>query len=173
MRSELSKNLVIGIFESKAALDVALETLRGQGFRNSDVSAFVPDAKSEKHGFAGEPLGWLNEAAELGNLGAKGNVVAAGPLLRAMRSAGTRDKFAPALIGLGVPRFDADFYEVCVKAGKALLAVHVDEADSAEKARGTLLEAGAQSISVTENEAEDLPNVGDRPLFADDLRESV
>lgn len=173
MRAELSKNLVIGVFESKAAIDAALETLRGQGFRNSDISAFVPDAKSDQHGFAGEPLGWLNEAAELEYLGAKGNVVAGGPLLRAVRASGARDKFAPALAGLGVPRFDADFYEVCVKAGKALLAVHVDEGDSAAKARGTLLGAGAQSISVTENEAEDLPNVGDRPLFADDMRESV
>lgn len=174
MHAEQCRNLVIGVFDAKEAIDAALDTLRGQGFRNSDISALVPDVACEAHGFAGEPLGWLNEAGELRNIGKKGNVVAAGPLLRAVLGvSGTPDKFAPALIGMGVPRFDAEFYEVCVKGGKALLAVHVDEKDSADKAKATLTQAGAQSIFVTENQAEDLPNIGDRPLFADDLRDTV
>lgn len=172
MHAEQCRNLVIGVFDAKEALDAALDTLRGQGFRNSDISALVPDVACEAHGFAGEPLGWLNEAGELRNIGKKGNVVAAGPLLQAVQSGGAPDKFAPALMGMGVPRFDADFYEVCVKGGKALLAVHVDERDSAEKARATLTQAGAQSLYVTENQAEELPNIGDRPLFAEDLRET-
>lgn len=173
MQARQCKNLVIGVFEAREALDAALDTLRGQGFRNGDISALVPDAQSENHGFAGEPLGWLNEAGELGVLGAKGNVVAGGPLLRAILAGGRKDKFAPSLIGLGVKKFDAEFYEVCVKGGKGLLAVHVDEPDSTAKARATLTAAGAQSLSVTENEAEDLPNVGDRPLFTEDFKEDA
>jgi hypothetical protein len=166
MHVKQGKNLVIGVFDAKEALETALDILRGQGFRNSDVSALVPDVTCEAHGFAGEPLGWLNEAGELRNVGKKGNVVAAGPLLRAVRGGGALDKFAPALIDMGVPRFDADFYEVCVKGGKALLAVHVHEQDSANKARATFTKAGAQGILMTDNEAEDLPKAGGPPVLA-------
>lgn len=171
-----NKNLVIGIFETLEGLDTALETLRGQGFRNSDISVLAPDARSETHGFAGAPLGWINEAGELGTVGRNNTITAGGPLYYALTEVGGKNKedFSGALLSFGVPRFDADFYEICVKAGKGLLAVHAETEACIEKSRQSLVACGAQSISVTKNEQEDeMPPGADLPLFADDLRSSL
>lgn len=172
MQTNQAKNVVISVFDGKSSFDSALEGLRGQGFRNSDVSALYSDGPAEHHGFAGEPLGWLNEAKELRVIGRRNNIVAAGPLLQALAERNAEDSLAPAIEALGLPRYDADFYVSCVKAGKSLVAVHVDEADSAAKARSTMVRAGGQSVFVTENLPIELPNAGDRPLFSDDLRKS-
>jgi len=170
-----NSNLVIGVFESLANLDQALDTLRSQGFRNSDISALAPDAQSGAHGFAGQPLGWINEAGELGVVGRENTIVAGGPLYYTLLETGGKNKedIGVALVGFGVPRFDADFYEICVKAGKSLLAVHAETDVCVEKAKATLEETGAQSISAIRKELDEEAPLRDQPLFADDLRESV
>ena len=46
------RNLVIGVFETLQGMETALESLRGQGFRNSDISVLAPEAKGGAHHFA-------------------------------------------------------------------------------------------------------------------------
>ncbi len=167
-----NKNLVIGVFESLSGMEHALEELRGQGFRNSDISVLAPDAKSGVHHFAGEPLGWVNEAGELGTIGRNNTIVAGGPLYYTLLETGGKNKedMSGALMSFGVTRFDADFYEICVKAGKSLVAVHAETPECVEKAKGGLLSTGAQSLSVTKSEPEVEEPIRDLPLFAEDLR---
>lgn len=171
-----NRSLVVGVFESLSGMNAALETLRGQGFRNSDISVLAPDARGGPHGFAGEPLGWVNEAGELGTIGRNNTIVAGGPVYYTLMETGGKHKeeISVALLDFGVPRFDADFYEICVKAGKALIAVHAETAECVEKAKQGLAQAGGESISATKsNLAQEEPPLRDLPLFADDLRSSI
>ncbi len=162
------KIAVFGLFANRASVEGAIDTLRAEGFRESDMSALLPDRAAtaevahEKHTKA--PEGALVGAAAGGALGGTlglllgigalaipglGPFIAAGPIMATLAGAGAGGAMGTltgALIGLGLPEYEAKRYESFLKSGGALLTVHADDREWAKKARDTLDRCGAKDI---------------------------
>lgn len=169
MNSEKKGNTaVFGIFKNRTELEAAVQHLKEEDFRNTDISALVPGAmgmqdlgheKATKapEGSAtgatsgallGGGLGWLVGIGALAIPGI-GPFVAAGPIVAALAGAGiggTVGGLTGALVGLGIPEYEAKRYEAYVKNGGYLLSVHVDDAEWQKKAKSILKVAGAEEI---------------------------
>lgn len=165
---------VFGIYPDRAAVELAVETLKGSGFSNSDVSALFPqnegthDFATEKHTKApegatsgagtgallGGGLGWLVGIGSLAIPGF-GPIIAAGPLMAALAGAsvgGAVGGLTGALIGMGIPEYEAKRYDGRVKDGGILLSVHSDSSEETKRAKKILEATGAQDIA-SANEA--------------------
>jgi hypothetical protein len=55
-----------------------------------------------------------------------------------------------ALIGLGIPEYEAKRYEGKIKEGNVLISVHAENSTERDRARTIFEEAGAEDISYTE-----------------------
>jgi hypothetical protein len=169
------KIAVFGLFDTRAQLERAIDLLRVDGFRESDMSALLPDAGAtaevahEKHTKApeGAAVGAAAGGAVGGTLGllvglgalaipGLGPFIAAGPIVAALAGAGAGGAVGTltgALVGMGIPEYEAKKYESLVhKDGKSLLAVHADDRDWADKAKKVLKAAGAIDVD-TKSEA--------------------
>jgi hypothetical protein len=165
------KIVVFGLFDGRAQLEAAIDGLRTEGFRESDMSALLPDLKStkelahEKHTKA--PEGALAGAAAGGAIGGTlgllagigalaipglGPFIAAGPIMATLAGAGVGGAVGTltgALIGMGIPEYEAKRYESFLNKGGALLAVHADNSDWAQRAKTALQRYGAKDIDKT------------------------
>ena len=97
----------------------------------------------------GGALGW---AAGIGALAIPGlgPFIAAGPILAALSGAaiGTAaGGVTGALVGLGIPEYEAKQYEGRLKQGHYLLSVHVDDWDEASRVRDIMSDEGGEDIS--------------------------
>jgi heat induced stress protein YflT/ActD protein len=160
---------VYGIYATETAVEVAVDTLRAEGFRNTDISVLFPDNKGTKdfahekatkapEGAAagagtgavlGGALGWLVGIGSLAIPGA-GPFIAAGPIMAALAGAGvggTVGGITGALVGVGIPEYEAKRYEGRIKKGDILLSVHCDSSDWTKKAKRILERTGAEDVS--------------------------
>lgn len=97
----------------------------------------------------GGALGW---AAGIGALAIPGvgPLIAAGPILAAltgMAIGGTAGGITGALVGTGIPEYEAKEYETRLKAGHILLAVHTNSSEDAARVRQVMTEEKGESIS--------------------------
>jgi hypothetical protein len=177
MEFNKGNKVVYGIFETRAGLESAVDRFKAEGFLSSDISALLPTSAGTKdfahekatkaHEAAttgaasgaviGGTLGWL---AGIGTLAIPGigPFVAAGPILAALGGAsigGALGGVAGALVGLGIPEYEAKRYESAVKDGGMLLSVHAGKGDWVEKAKQIFKECGAHDISATSEEKGD------------------
>jgi hypothetical protein len=146
----MAKNIaVFGIYPSRLDAENAVDTLRQENFRNTDVSVLLPanDAiKSfghEKNTKAPEGIGALA-------IPGVGPFVAAGPLLGALAGAGalgTAGGIMGSLVGMGIPEYEAKRYEGRIRNGGVLLSVHCDDSHWKERAEDVLERTGAEDIS--------------------------
>jgi hypothetical protein len=174
-----------GIYRDRGTLETAVDTLRQDGFRNTDISVLFPDNVGTKD-FAHEKntkapegtatgattgvvlgggLGWLAGIGALAIPGA-GPFIAAGPIMAALAGAGvggTIGGIAGALIGMGIPEYEAKRYEGRVKEGGILLSVHCDSSEWTKKAKEVLKRTGAEDISSTGEASADF-SVSDKPM---------
>lgn len=120
---------VFGIYTNQQMLDDAVTRLKAEGFRNTDISVLFPenlgnkDLTTEKNSKApegvtagattgaviGGALGWLVGIGALAIPGL-GPVIAAGPivaLLTGVGAAGVVGGVAGALVGMGIPEYEA------------------------------------------------------------------
>ena len=168
------KIAVFGLFEDRMSLEAAIESLRTNGFRESDMSALLPDAGAtkevahEKHTKApeGAAIGAASGGAVGGTLGlligigalaipGLGPFIAAGPIMAALAGAGVGGavgSLTGALIGMGIPEYEAKRYEGWLNKGGTLLSVHADDRDWAKRAKEVLERCGAKGID-TKGEA--------------------
>jgi hypothetical protein len=68
-----------------------------------------------------------------------------------------------ALIGMGIPEYEAKRYEGRVKEGGILLSVHSDNSDWTKKAKNILERTGAEDVSSTGEASADWQKT-DKPL---------
>src|SRR6202007_1653218 len=81
-----------------------------------------------------------------------GPFIAAGPIMAALAGIGAGGAvggFPGALIGLGIPEYEAKRYEGRLQKGGILLAVHCDTSDEIKRAKDLLTNTGAEDISLT------------------------
>ena len=168
----LGKNTVVfGIFKDRVTLDRTVDALKLAGFRNSDISVLMSDTGSTRDfaheketkapegatagattGIAvGGTLGWLAGIGALAIPGI-GPFIAAGPIMAALAGAGVGGLIggiSGALIGMGIPEYEAKRYEGLVKNGGILCSVHSDNSEWTSKAKDILKAQGAEDISST------------------------
>jgi hypothetical protein len=81
-----------------------------------------------------------------------GQFLVASPVFDAFAGAGALGVvggFLGAVIGLGIPEFEAKRYEGRIKEGGVLLSVHCDTSEEIKRAKDLLKETGAQDIAST------------------------
>jgi hypothetical protein len=181
-----SKNTaVFGIYPTYAAVESAVEGLRGGGFRNTDISVLFPENVGTKDfahtkgtkapegamsgagtgAVVGGTLGWLAGIGALAIPGL-GPFIAAGPLMSALAGVGVVGAIGGvtgALIGMGFPEYEAKRFEGRVKNGGILLSVHSDNSHWSHKAQDILERTGAEDIASTGETRGDFQN-SDRPM---------
>jgi hypothetical protein len=173
-----------GIYSSRTGVENAVDALKNAGYRNSDISVLFPqnagtkDFAHEKNTKApegatagvtggavlGGALGWLAGIGALAIPGL-GPFIAAGPIMAALAGAGVGGAvggIAGALIGMGIPEYEAKRYEGRVKDGGILLSVHCDDSAWTKKAKEILERTGAEDVSST-SEAHSDVDTADRP----------
>src|SRR6202051_1386445 len=162
---------VFGIYTTRMHAEEGVDALRSAGFGNTDISALFPDNQGSKD-FAHEKntkapegtatgaasgavlggvLGWLAGIGALAIPGL-GPFIAAGPIMAALAGAGVGGEvggLTGALIGMGIPEYEAKRYEGRVKDGGILLSVHSDDSKWTKRAKEILERTGAQDISST------------------------
>jgi Protein of unknown function (DUF3341) len=160
---------VFGIYQTQADVEFAVDALRAEGFRSTDVSVLFPDNKGTKDfavekntkapegtaagattgGVIGGVLGWLVGIGSLAIPGV-GPFIAAGPIAAALAGVGVGGAIggiAGALIGMGIPEYEAKRYEGRIKEGGILLSVHCDDGNWIRKAKALLERTGAQDVA--------------------------
>lgn len=159
----IAKNLV----QAEAIVD----GLKSAGFSNNDISVLFPDKHGTKDfahehhtkapegaatgagagGVVGGALGWLAGIGALAIPGA-GPFIAAGPIMAALSGAAVGAAVGGvggALIGLGMPEYEAKRYEGKIKAGNILVSVHSDDSDETKRAKEVFERCNAEDISTT------------------------
>jgi hypothetical protein len=173
-----------GIYATRAGVEDAVDELRAEGFRNTDISVLFPenvgtkDFAHEKNTKApegatvgagsgavlGGALGWLAGIGALAIPGL-GPFIAAGPIMAALAGAGVGGAvggLTGALVGMGIPEYEAKRFEGRVKDGGILLSVHCDDSAWTKKAKEILERTGAEDVSSTGEASSDI-NATDRP----------
>lgn len=165
----MANEAVFGIYATRKQVDNAVDELKAQGFRNTDISILLPqnvgtkDFAHEKStkapegvaagatsgALVGGALGWLAGIGALAIPGI-GPFIAAGPIMGALSGIGvgaTVGGLTGALIGMGIPEYEAKRYEGRIKSGGILLSVHSDDSAWRAKAEHILKDTGADDIA--------------------------
>jgi len=182
----MAKNTaVFGIYSSRTNAGNAVDLLKAAGFRNTDISVLfaenlgtkdfahekgtkAPEGAATGAGSGaviGGALGWLAGIGALAIPGL-GPFIAAGPIMGMLSGAGVGGAvggIAGALIGAGMPEYEAKRYEGRIKSGGILLSVHADDSEWAKRAKTILEETGAQDISSAGEASADYAK-SDRPM---------
>jgi len=165
-----------------------VDDLKVAGFSNQEISVLLPDKTSSREfahhketkapegantgaltgGAIGGVLGWLAGIGALAIPGL-GPFIAAGPIMAALSGSAVgaaAGGLTGALIGMGIPEYEAKRYEGRVKEGKVLVSVHSENADETRRAKEIFERDGAEDISSAGEDAarsEDL--TGDKRTF--------
>lgn len=171
-----SHKSVFGLFQTQSELEATVTQLKERGFTPGDISIVMPKgdyAQNIAHEnqtkapegatigatsglVLGGALGWLIGAGALAVTGF-GPLVAAGPLLAALAGAsigGTIGGIGGALIGVGIPEYEAKKYESALRSGGILIAIHVDDKVEEDRAKQILESGGAHDIACFTDKAE-------------------
>lgn len=155
---------------------IVVDRLKTAGFTARDISVLMPDKASSKNfsvdnqtkspegatvgastgAVVGGGLGWLAGIGALAIPGV-GPLIAAGPIMAALTGValgGAVGGLSGALIGLGIPEYEATRYEGKLKGGRCLISVHSEDSAETERAKGIFEEAGAEDISSSTESAQ-------------------
>jgi len=162
---------VYGIYPDQQSVAEVVDALKHAGYRNTDISVLFPqntgtkDFAHEKHSkmpegamagassgaILGGALGWLAGIGALAIPGI-GPFVAAGPIVAMLSGigvGGTVGGFTGALIGVGIPEYEAKRYEGRIRNGGILLSVHCDNSDWSKRAKEILVQTGGSAIAAS------------------------
>jgi hypothetical protein len=143
--------------------------LKAAGFMNNDISALLPDKRGTKDfahehntkapegattgGVAGlgvgAALGWLAGIGALAIPGV-GPFIAAGPIMAALGGAAVGTATGGvigALVGMGIPEFEAKRYDAKVRDGNILISVHTEDGKQRDVAKDIFKRCNADDIS--------------------------
>jgi len=174
-----------GIYRTQGEVEQAVDALRAENFRNTDISVLFPENQGTKdfavekntkapEGTAtgattgaviGGALGWLAGIGALAIPGI-GPLIAAGPIVAALTGVGVGGAIGGitgALVGMGIPEYEAKRFEGRIKEGGILLSVHCDDSNWTKKAKEILERTGATDIASAGEASADWQKT-DKPL---------
>ncbi|MDB5386986.1 MAG: hypothetical protein JWM11_2632 [Planctomycetaceae bacterium] len=157
------------LVKSNSQAAAITDRLRIAGFSANDISALFPDKQGTRDfahqnstkapegaavgvgsgAILGGALGWLAGVGALAIPGV-GPLIAAGPIMAALSGAaagGALGGISGALVGMGIPEYEAQRYEGKLREGNILLAVHTESSEEASRARQIFIDEKAESIS--------------------------
>src|SRR5918911_862038 len=165
----MANKAVIGLVNNESQAGYIIGELRAAGFDSNDVSALLPDKRGTRDfahehntkapegavagvGAGGALGGTLGLLAGIGALAIPGlgPFIAAGPLMAALSGAAVGAAVGGvtgALIGWGMPEYEAKRYEGKVKEGNILMSVHTEDRDERARAKRIFEQAGAEDIA--------------------------
>jgi len=161
---------VFGIYSTRVAVERATDELGVAGFSGSDISVLMPRNLDGSNDMGTEastkaPEGAVTGASTVGAIGGAlgalagagllvipglGPFLAAGPIMAGLAGLGAGSVvggIAGALIGLGLPEYEAKRYEGHVQNGGILLSVHCDTAGEITRAKEIIKSTGGSHIS--------------------------
>ena len=165
----MANTSVYGIYASRSQVEMGVDQFKMAGYRNTDLSVLFPHNDGSKEfavknstklpegaavgagsgAVVGGALGWLAGIGALAIPGV-GPFIAAGPIMAALAGAtvgGTVAGLAGALIGMGIPEYEAKRYAGRLEKGGILLSVHCSNSDEITKAKDILKRTAAEDIS--------------------------
>jgi hypothetical protein len=142
--------------------------LKTAGFSGNDISVLFPDREGTRDfahrketkapegatagattgGVLGGALGWLAGVGTLAIPGV-GPLIAAGPILAALTgvAAGAAvGGITGALVGYGIPEYEAKIYEGKLRDGNILISVHTEDSKERSRAKQIFDRCGAEDI---------------------------
>src|SRR3954462_6551649 len=163
------RHAVYGLLRDQAQADSVVASLRSAGFTGSDISVLFPDKRGtqefaqEKNTKApegattggaaglgvGAALGWLAGIGALAIPGV-GPFIAAGPIMAALGGAAVGTAaggLVGALIGMGIPEFEAKRYDAKIREGNILISVHTEDSEQRDAAKEIFKRFDADNIS--------------------------
>ena len=165
------KTAVFGIFANRSSAEAGANSLVNAGFSAADISVLLPEnlgskeigtekgTKAPEGATAGASTGAVLGGALglLAGIGALaipgvGPLIAAGPIMATLAGigvGGTVGGLTDALVGLGIPEYEAKRYEGILQKGGILLSVHCSTSDLVSRAKSVLKGVGAEDISST------------------------
>lgn len=166
---------VLCIAKSERIATAIVDQLKLSGVQPGDISVLFSDKSGtkdfahEQHtklpegaatgagvgGLLGGGLGWLVGAGSLAIPGL-GPFIAAGPIMAMLGGAAAGAALggvSGALIGLGIPEYEAKQYEGKLKQGNILISVHSEDGKDVDRIKDVFKKAGAEDISYTEEAA--------------------
>ena len=167
----MKKNAVFCIAKDRHQAETIVDELKSAGFPSTDISVLLPD-KSGTRDFAHEQntkmpegattgvvagmstgaiLGWLAGIGTLAIPGV-GPFIAAGPIMAALGGAavgGASGGIIGALVGMGIPEYEAKHYDGKINSGNTLISVHTDDADEERTVKDIYNKLGAEDIKST------------------------
>ncbi len=182
------KRSALCLVDTEDQAEAIVERVKSAGFSDNDISVLFPD-KGSTRDFAHKKETKMPEGATIGastggavggtigllaGIGALaipglGPFIAAGPIMAALSGgaigAGVGG-LTGALVGLGIPEYEAKRYEGKVKEGGILISVHSENSDETNRAKNIFKLAGAHEISSTgeahsDVKAQDVSDTGD------------
>jgi hypothetical protein len=160
----MSKQSVFCLATSRTQAELIVEQLHAENYSNQAISVLFPDrwatrdysplkeapsgAGADAPHRIGGALGWVAGMGPM-TLPDAGLLIAGGPVVAAMNGlapARSAAGLGRVLAGLGLADGDARRYEVRVKQGSLLIAVHADRPPELARAKDIFLDAGAQDI---------------------------
>ena len=165
------KRSALCLVDTETQADAIVSKLRSVGFSDNDISVLFPD-KGSTRDFAHKKETKMPEGATVGastggvvggtigllaGIGALaipglGPFIAAGPIMAALSGGAigaVGGGLTGALIGLGIPEYEAKRYEGKVKEGGILISVHAESNEETNRAKDVFKEEGAHDISST------------------------
>ena len=170
----MAKAVFCTVKTSQQAAQV-VDRLKAAGFTRDDISVLMSDKEGTKDfaidnetkapegaavgagtgALLGGGLGWLAGIGALAIPGV-GPLIAAGPIMAALSGAalgGTVGGITGALVGLGIPEYEAQRYEGKVKGGHALVSVHSEDSAETDRAKKIFETAGGEDIATSSEPA--------------------
>jgi hypothetical protein len=163
------KTAVFGIYSTRNGAEQAADALVSAGFAAGEISVLLPEnlgtremgteksTKAPEGAAAGASTGVVLGGALglLAGIGALaipgvGPLIAAGPImatLAGMGAGGTVGGLTGALVGAGIPEFEAKRYEGILQKGGILLSVHCSTSEEVSRAKEILKGTGGESVS--------------------------
>ena len=178
-----------GLYSDRVQVEQAIDALLAARFRHEDISVLFPDNEGTKDfahekstkapegatagagagGVIGGTLGLLVGIGALAIPGL-GPFIAAGPIVAALAGVGAGGAVGGALVGMGIPEYEAVRYDGRVRQGGILLSVHCDNSEWVDRAKEILKHTGAEDIASAGEAASDYGKT-DRPLARDPVSE--
>jgi hypothetical protein len=163
------KTAVFGIYSNRNAAEQAADAIVNAGFAPADISVLLPENLGNRSigtekatkapegaatgGTTGAVLGGtLGLLAGIGALAIPGvgPLIAAGPIMAALAGVGvggTIGGITGALVGMGIPEYEAKRYEGRIQKGGILLSVHCSTSDEVKRAKDIIERTGGEDVS--------------------------